>query len=764
MRIVAIGLGGAGCRIVDSLYVTDRRSSRVACINALAVDVDDPTLQQLTGIPNNLRIFFPAFDPGTASASVNSDATATIDIGEIVSRVHNFESGETDAILICCGLGGSMADIAPHVIAGLRASIVEPIFGLVTLPCLAEGEKKSGKAADDIDILSPLLDGMILFDNETWYKKIRAGKAKLVKKERGFAGMFGFGKKEPEISPELATYMLLNEAIVRRISLILKAGEFRADGGIDLAEVVLDSGEVLNTMKGMGFITIGYAVERLPSNPLSFLDQLKPAGVFNEEDKKRASRIVELAKQAIYHEISTPCDMTSAHKALVLVAGPSHELSMKGFMTVRKWIDRSIQGLETRSGDYPVMNTKNVAIIVMLTGLENIPRITELREIRSQAHAPPRRESLRQKGTGNARDDMIVLPVKMQREPARPSARDIVRNQEPLPSPEEPLPRASIRREPAVVETVPRPAERSRSHARILPDQAPPMKPHAVEGGHLPAGGKTPYARTADADTAGMNEPPQHRRIVTHTTEVPGQHIPAAGPHIHREAHGENSGFPVKSPTDNQAQEAARRRIEHELQRQRMMVLSGGKQKTGEDLSSSPHANHQVIRRKQDSLPDTPSHQHQVEREPAQDTLPLQEKRTVIVKKRNPVLTTIPDQAQNRRLPDILPEEQSRKSTMSQEDTPVPVYSTAPEPEGRSVAVKETLFRARDEIFSGKTVRGVSTPTTRDQSLLHTSLTKKSHVKPPLEEVPADNETGKGSAGTAKQDKKTGKPDDISWI
>ena len=76
--------------------------------------------------------------------------------------------------------------------------------------------------------------------------------------------------------------------------------------------------------------------------------------------------------------------MTSAHKALILIAGPSHELSEKGYMTVRKWIDRSIAGLETRSGDYPVMNTKNVAIIIMLSGLENIPRLTELKEIQSQ--------------------------------------------------------------------------------------------------------------------------------------------------------------------------------------------------------------------------------------------------------------------------------------------------------------------------------------------------------------------------------------------
>ena len=88
-----------------------------------------------------------------------------------------------------------MVDVAPHIIAGLRSSIVEPIFGLVTLPCLAEGERISGKAADDIEMLSPLLDGIIVFDNETWYKKIKAQKAHLPAKEKGFAEKIGSEKK-----------------------------------------------------------------------------------------------------------------------------------------------------------------------------------------------------------------------------------------------------------------------------------------------------------------------------------------------------------------------------------------------------------------------------------------------------------------------------------------------------------------------------------------------------------------------------------------
>lgn len=59
MRVVAIGLGGAGCRIVDKLYATDRRSSKVACVQGLAIDVDETTLKKLGGLTEQGKIFFP---------------------------------------------------------------------------------------------------------------------------------------------------------------------------------------------------------------------------------------------------------------------------------------------------------------------------------------------------------------------------------------------------------------------------------------------------------------------------------------------------------------------------------------------------------------------------------------------------------------------------------------------------------------------------------------------------------------------------------
>ena len=55
----------------------------------------------------------------------------------------------------------------------------------------------------------------------------------------------------------------------------------------------MDSSEVLNTLKGMGFISIGYAVEHLHQTPLAFLSRLRPTDATLEQ-RKSAERIIEL--------------------------------------------------------------------------------------------------------------------------------------------------------------------------------------------------------------------------------------------------------------------------------------------------------------------------------------------------------------------------------------------------------------------------------------------------------------------------------------
>lgn len=721
MRIIAIGIGGAGCRIVNSLYAIDRRSSKVACVQGLAIDVDEKTIKQLTALPENARMCFSA-DAGIPDSSGTEHQTAPIDINEIISRVQNLESGENDAIIFCCGLGGSMVDVAPHIIAALRSSVVEPIFGLVTLPCLAEGERISGKAADDIEMLSSLLDGIIVFDNETWHKKIKTQRASLPKKEMGFAEKIGLVKSEKPLPPGQATYRNLNEAIVRRIGLMLRAGEFRADGGIDLAEVVLDSGEVLNTMKGMGFITIGYAVQKLPSDPLRFLSWLKPAGLFDEEQKKKASRIVELAKQAIYHEISTPCDLTSAHKALVLVAGPSHELSMKGFMTVRKWIDRSIAGLETRSGDYPIVNTKNVAIIVMLSGLENIPRITELKEIRSQskpkkpAEPDESSESLPENDQTTIRDDMITMPVRRARADdtdRRTHAREAPGGFDTSVPVREPVPQTVDQTEQE---------EQTPPVASEIPRQAPPRRqvpvPEPVTGMEergIPEAQASSRRRVIVAHAE--NEHP--RRPSLHTLSSHG--IPRTG---------SNTGVSDRTVpethvrhTDEEiprSQETERQRIERELRRQRTIAMSGQSQKVPQSPGKS-HGTAQekhIIQRSTHQERPVPDDQTRVQgNDPAAVS---GEKRTIIIGKRK--IATVP---------------QDEQDPAPAWDKNGPGYPEESDDDEVSVEIRDRVSRVRDEVFEGKGVRKPTLPQARDSTLLHTELRSK---KKTIERESADNE------------------------
>jgi len=399
MRVLAIGFGGAGSRIVDQLYDHDRRS-KIYCMSAVAIDVDPNSLLQLRHLPDLARIFFPQVD-----MTDRAQVTDVIDIEEVMTRLQSMDTMEIDAILLCCGLGGSVIDIVPLIINELRKSYVEPIFALAILPCLEEGKRVSAKAADDLDVLQELVDAVILFDNETWSHKIRAA---IAAAEAENTGVMSQLRQLPTASDPRSHYNMLNERIARQIGLLLRAGEFN-ESGLDVAEVVLDAGEVLNTLKGNGFVAVGYASERLPTGWLNFLHRRQSLKDFIQGSQEKAARIISLAKKAVYEEVSVPCDLTSADKALVLIAGPSAELSMKGFQTVRKWIDRSIAGLEMRSGDYPVRNTSFVGIIVVLSGITNIPRVEEIRDIRTEYQLECEEERLKAEEEGRLRDEEAAL-------------------------------------------------------------------------------------------------------------------------------------------------------------------------------------------------------------------------------------------------------------------------------------------------------------------------------------------------------------------
>ncbi|HJJ48287.1 MAG TPA: tubulin/FtsZ family protein [Methanocorpusculum sp.] len=359
MRALLIGVGGAGCRIAETIMLHDVESG-VRSVRSYIFDCDRAYINSIATYDYAHKIVLTPVDP----VKSNNDRGTDFDVSHLADCFQDASVDEVDAVFVCAGLGGRMAELVPEFLRQLNETSPDPVFTILTLPGRNEGARVSARASETLAQIRKVSSANLIFDNETWMQRLED------------AGHHKIGASTPIQS----YYGQLNDYLSRQISLLLRAGEF-GETGVDSAEVVLDAGEVLNTLSGMDLVAIGYALEKLPVVKSGFFHKAKMEKYLLDEGHQRTARIVELAKRAVYEDISVPCDLTSANKALILIAGPSSELSMKGFQTVRKWIDRSIKGLEMRAGDYPVPSTKYVGVIVVLAGIENVPRITELQEI-----------------------------------------------------------------------------------------------------------------------------------------------------------------------------------------------------------------------------------------------------------------------------------------------------------------------------------------------------------------------------------------------
>ena len=375
MRALLVGIGGAGCRIVETLNSHDERS-QVKSVRSFVFDADTEVIHSMKSLEVKRRVVLSPSDPTMKDYSCGDD----FDLTSISDCFQEEGVSEVDAIFVCAGLGGRMADLVPRFMEQLENAFPDPVFTILTLPFRSEGAKVSARAAEQLEAIRQMGSASIIFDNETWAGRIETEAA------ASAAELNAEGVPKPLTRRQTSDlYDELNEMLARRVGLLLRAGEV-THNGVESAEVVLDAGEVLNTLTGMDIVSIGYATEKLPTNISGMFKKMFVEKYMLDEGHKRTSRIIDLAKQADYEEVSVPCDLTSAEKALVLIAGPSEELSMKGFHMVRKWIDNSIRGLEMRAGDYPVKSTKYVGVIIVLAGIQNVPRVAELEEIYDSYH------------------------------------------------------------------------------------------------------------------------------------------------------------------------------------------------------------------------------------------------------------------------------------------------------------------------------------------------------------------------------------------
>ncbi|WP_142856557.1 tubulin/FtsZ family protein [Salinigranum halophilum] len=357
MKLALIGVGQAGGKVVDALIRYDRSARADFVTAALAVNTARADLAGLELVPPAKRILVGQSRVKGHGVGADNELGAEVmaeDVGEVLAALDDVASHEIDAFLVVAGLGGGTGSGGAPVLAHeLKRLYTEPVYGLGLLPGRDEGGIYTLNAARSFQTFVREVDNLIVFDNDAWRHTGESVKA-------GFAS--------------------LNEELARRLGVIFSAGEV-TDGQV--AESVVDSSEVINTLAGGGVSTVGYAAAQRERRRGGLLSRFRSAPP-EVDDGGAMNRVSSLVRRATLGRLTLPCDVNGTERALVVVSGPPEALSRRGIERGRKWLEEETGTMEIRGGDAPV-DSDFVAVAVLLSGVTSVPRIKELQAVAIEA-------------------------------------------------------------------------------------------------------------------------------------------------------------------------------------------------------------------------------------------------------------------------------------------------------------------------------------------------------------------------------------------
>jgi cell division GTPase FtsZ len=344
MKVVLIGIGQAGGKVSQRLAEFDHNRDFGAVQGALGVNTAKADLQNLdieTMLVGRDRVKGHGVggDNDLGAEIMQDEAT------EVLDGLEGKLTTEAEAVVIVAGLGGGTGSGGAPALAREMKRIYDiPVYVLGILPGRDEGAIYQANAGRSLKTVAREADSLLLIDNDAWRS---AGESM----EEGFEE--------------------INENIAQRIGLLFAAGEIGA--GDNIAESVVDSSEIINTLRPGGMAVIGYASAQASAD----------AG-------ENVNTITSTARNALLTGTSVP-NVVQARTALLVVAGQPERISRKGVERARSWLEDETGSMEVRGGDFPV-DSDRLAVLVLLGGVERSNRINEFleraREAQSAADEP----------------------------------------------------------------------------------------------------------------------------------------------------------------------------------------------------------------------------------------------------------------------------------------------------------------------------------------------------------------------------------------
>jgi Cell division GTPase len=362
MKLAMIGFGQAGGKIVDKFLEYDAETGSNIVRAAVAVNSAKADLMGLEHIPEENRVLIGQSRVKGHGVGADNELGAEIaeeDIDEIQGSIDSIPVHEVDAFLVVAGLGGGTGSGgAPVISKHLKRIYTEPVYGLGVLPGSDEGGIYTLNAARSFQTFVREVDNLLVFDNDSWRKT-------------GESVQSGYDE--------------INSEIVRRFGILFGAGEVRE--GQEVAESVVDSSEIINTLSGGGVSTVGFAEEEVEETSSGgLLSRFRGDGDDDTADTAHTTnRITSLVRKATLGRLTLPCETDGTERALLVMAGPSKYLNRKGIERGRKWLEEQTGSMEVRGGDYPTDGSGRVSSVVLLSGVTNVPRIKELQQVAIEA-------------------------------------------------------------------------------------------------------------------------------------------------------------------------------------------------------------------------------------------------------------------------------------------------------------------------------------------------------------------------------------------
>jgi len=358
MKLALIGFGQAGGKVVDAFVDYEQRTGLDIFASPIAVNTATADLAGLEHVPEDNRVLIGQSRVKGHGVGADNELGAEIaaaDIDEVQAAIDAIPVHEVDAFLIVAGLGGGTGSGGAPVLAEhLRTIYTEPVFGLGILPAQDEGGIYTLNAARSFQTFVRETDNLLVFDNDAW-------------RSTGESMRGGFDQ--------------INEEIARRFGVLFGAGEI--SDGAAVAESVVDSSEIINTLQGGGVSTVGYAREAVEADAGSrlslFGDDEGPAAV------DTTNRVTSLVRKATLGRLTLPCDVEGADRSLLVLSGPPDHLNRKGIERGRKWLESETGSMAVRGGDYPLPDADHVASVVLLSGVHQVPRVKQLQQVAVEA-------------------------------------------------------------------------------------------------------------------------------------------------------------------------------------------------------------------------------------------------------------------------------------------------------------------------------------------------------------------------------------------